>query len=72
MPNPHYNNMHGANRKGAGGGKMSAEGTKPESFSKQGTANWGGLPGKTQGKDRSGGAPTTGKRGPFYVKKLGL
>ena len=24
------------------------------------------------GPNRSGGAPTTGKRGPFYVKKSGL
>ena len=24
------------------------------------------------GPDRSGGSPTTGKRGPFYVKKSGL
>lgn len=73
MPNAYYNNMHGANRKGAGGGKMSAEGSKPETFSKEGTASWPGLPGKTQGKSRSGGTPTTGHRGhEFYVKKVGL
>ena len=36
------------------------------------TANWPGVPGKTQGKSRSGGTATAGKLGPFYVKKVGL
>ena len=35
------------------------------------TANWPGLPGKA-GPNRSGGDPTSGKLGPFYVKKEGL
>jgi len=37
-----------------------------------GDANWPGVPGKTQGKSRSNSTPTTGARGPFQVKKVGL
>ena len=59
-------------QRGGDGGSMKAMGSQPESFSKQGTAAWPGVPGKTQGKSRAGGAPTTGKMGPFAVKKVGL
>lgn len=31
------------------------------------TANWPGLPGKSQGKDRSAGVPKKGWKGEFYV-----
>ncbi len=37
-----------------------------------GTANWAGLPGKTQGKSRANSTPTEGPLGQFTVKKVGL
>ena len=39
---------------------------------KMSTANWAGLPGGTQNKDRSGGTPKKGTLGSFYVKQEGL
>ena len=71
MPNKHYNNMHGANRKGAGGHSNAAPGAKPAESMPQKTAAWPGLPGKG-GPDRSGGDPKQGPLGPFYVKKEGF
>ena len=71
MPNPLYNNMHGANRSQGAGASNSAKGSKPSSGSDK-TANWPGNPGPTQGKARNAGQPTTGHKGPFYVKKAGL
>jgi hypothetical protein len=72
MPNPHYNNMHGANRKGSGGQSNRAPGKKVGDSMPEKTAAWPGLPGKAQGKDRSGGTAKAGPLGPFYVKKDGL
>ena len=69
-----YHNKDSAPSKQSGGkgGSNAAQGSAPESFSKHGTAAWPGVPGKTQGKSRAGGAPTAGRMGPFHVKKLGL
>ena len=72
MPNPLYNNMHGANRKGSGGYSGKARGSKPAESMPEKTAAWPGLPGKAQGKDRSGGTAKAGPLGPFHVKKEGL
>ena len=55
MPNPHYNSMHGSNRKVAEGGSNKASGSSPKASMPEKTANWPGLPGKAQSKDRSGG-----------------
>lgn len=70
MPNPHYNNMHGADRKHPGAAKEPG-GSKPKSGSDK-TANWPGVPGKTQGRARNAGSPTSGWKGQFEVKKIGL
>lgn len=72
MPNPHWNNMHGPNQSSPSGPSNKPQGGKVPTAMPMGTANWPGLPGKTQGKSRSGGTPTTGKLGPFYPKKEGL
>ena len=73
MPNPLFNNMHGANRKGPGGAKNSASGSPiGTSASPMKTANWPGLPGKTQAKARNAGVPKTGAKGPFHVKAVGI
>ena len=53
----------------AGGDKPA--GRRPTLTLPEKTANWGGLPGKTQ-KSRAGGAPTTGHAGKFRVKQDGL
>lgn len=60
MPNPIYNNMQGPNRKGGEGPSPKPQGTPPN------------LSESKTGPNRSGGDPTTGKRGPFYVKKQGI
>ena len=71
VPNPLFNNMHGANRKGPAGASNAAKGSRPASGSDK-TANWPGLPGKTQPKARNAGVPKTGHKGGFYVKSVGL
>jgi hypothetical protein len=59
--------------KSTGGGSNKATGSSPNLSMPEKTANWPGLPGKTQPSGRSLGAPTTGKAGaPFYIKKVGL
>lgn len=72
MPNPIYNNQHGANRKQGDGASNGAKGSKPSGGTPMKTANWPGLPGKTQSGNRSAGVKTTGKLGAFEVKKIGL
>ena len=60
MANKYYPNGSQTSKQsgGEGGGK---------------TQGSGGPKGESRtGPNRSGGAPTTGKRGPFYVKKSGL
>lgn len=71
MPNPHYNNMHGANRKGVGGHSNKAPGAKSGASMPEKTAAWPGLPGKS-GPNRSGGTPKSGPLGPFHVKGEGI
>lgn len=71
MPNPHYNNMHGANRKQGDGASNSSKGSSPASIPEK-TANWPGVAGKTQSKDRSAGVSKTGHCGPFDVVKKGI
>ena len=71
MPNPLFNNMHGANRKGPAGASNASKGSKPSSGSEK-TVNWPGLPGKTQSGSRNAGTPKTGHKGPFYVQSKGL
>lgn len=71
MPNPIYNNMHGANRKQGEGSSNTSKGSKPSGSMPMKTANWPGVPGKTQ-SSRSAGVKTTGKLGAFEVKKIGL
>ena len=60
MPNPRWNNMHGANDRSGGGQSNKAPGApaKVNLNAKQ--------------KDRSGGTPKRGPLGSFYVKKEGL
>ena len=72
MPNPIWNNQHGANRKGPGGHSNKAPGSKPNESMPEKTAAWPGLPGKAQSKDRSGGTQKRGPLGPFRVKSEGL
>lgn len=69
MSNKYWNNQHGANF----GHPPVKEpgGSKPKSGSEK-VANWPGVPGKTQSKDRSAGQPKKGWKGPFQVKQQGL
>lgn len=53
------------------GGSNKAMGASPSASMPERTANWPGVPGKTQ-KSRAGGAPKTGHCGPFYVKSEGI
>lgn len=46
-------------------------GQASESF-KESSPSWPGLPGPSQPKSRSGGVPTKGPLGPFFVKREGL
>lgn len=66
-----YHNSGPSKQTGGEGGSNKAMGASPSSSMPEKTANWPGVPGKTQ-KGRAGGAPASGKRGPFYVKKIGL
>lgn len=53
MPNKFFNNMHGINyssSKGPPTGQRGGETAMPDKV-----ANWPGVPGKMQSKDRSGG-----------------
>ena len=61
MGNKYYpNGSQPSKQSGGEGGQMKAQGS-------------GGPKGESKtGPNRSGGSPTTGKRGPFYVKKQGL
>lgn len=68
--NKYHGNLTG-NGKHSGGGQTDSKRSAPAMGMPEKTANWGGLPGKTQ-KGRSGGAPTRGKLGPFRVKSEGL
>lgn len=72
MPNPIYNNQHGSNRTQGAGADTKARGSKPSGAMPMKTANWPGVPGKTQSGDRSAGVKKTGHKGDFYVKKQGL
>ena len=66
MPNPRHQKIPG------GGASNKASGSAPNQAMPQKTASWPGLPGKAQGKDRSGGTAKAGPLGPFHVKKEGL
>ena len=72
MPNPRWNNMHGPNDKSGGGHKEGARGSAPSGGVTYKTANWPGLPGATQSKDRSAGVKKTGHKGPFHYVAKGL
>lgn len=72
MPNPRFNNMHGANRTQGEGASNTSKGSKPAAGTPMKTANWPGVPGKTQSSDRSCGCKKTGSKGDFYVKQIGL
>jgi hypothetical protein len=69
-----YHNRDSAPSKQTGGavGSGKAAGGAPSASMPEKTANWPGVPGKTQAKSRAGGAPTRGHCGPFEVKKIGL
>ena len=56
----HDNGANPSKQSGGEGGPTKAQGSAPK------------LSESRKGPDRSGGSPTTGKRGPFYVKKVGL
>ena len=60
MANPYFNNMHGSNRKGAGGHSNKAPGTPAK-------VNLG-----AQQKDRSGNTPKKGWFSRFFVKSEGI
>lgn len=72
MPNRTY--AEGGLKMGLGGNPEKP--SSPKAGSTPGmpekTAAWPGVPGGTQRGSRSGGTPTTGHCGPFYVKKVGL
>jgi hypothetical protein len=72
MPNARWNNMHGANDRSGGGHKEGSRGSKPGGSMPMKTANWPGLPGKTQPKARNAGIPKTGHKGSFRVKAVGV
>ena len=72
MANKYHGNLTGNGKHSGGSESGAAKGGSPKPASKMGTAAWPGLPGKTQGKDRSGGTPKKGYAGPFYVKSEGL
>lgn len=66
MANKHYD------KRGAGqGGSNKPMGASPSAPMPERTANWPGVPGKTQ-KGRSGGTAKAGYFGPFYVKSDGI
>ncbi len=61
MSNKYFNHQTAPSKQTGGeGGQMKAMGNPPK------------LSESKTGPNRSGGDPTTGKRGPFYVKKSGL
>lgn len=61
MANKYHGNVPGNGKLSGGeGGPTKALGSPPK------------LSESKRGPNRSGGAPTTGKRGPFYVKKSGI
>lgn len=57
---------------GGEGGSNKAMGSAPSLSMPEKPVGYPGLPGKEQPKSRSGGAPTSGPLGPFYVNKEGL
>lgn len=71
MANRYHGNLTG-NGKLTGGGHTEPSGGGSSPQGKTGTANWPGLPGKSQGSDRSGGVSKSGHMGPFSHKKEGL
>lgn len=71
MPNPRWNNQHGANRKDPAPAKPT-QGSPPAAPSGTKVADWPGLPGKTQSRPRSAGTPKRGYKGEFHVKQKGL
>lgn len=61
MSNKYFNHQTTPSKqKGGEGGTTKAQGTPPK------------LSESKTGPNRSGGDPTTGPRGPFYVRKIGL
>lgn len=60
MPNPRWNNMHGANDK-SGGGKSNTAPGSPANVNLS-----------AKQKDRPGGTAKRGPLGPFYVKHEGI
>lgn len=72
MANKFYSDVTPHKQKGGEGGSNKAQGSGGPPAGREGTANWPGVPGKTQPKSRAGGASTRGKMGEFYVKKVGL
>ena len=72
MSNKYHGNLTGNGKQSGGeGGSNKAMGSRPGLSAPDKTANWPGVPGKTQ-RSRAGGAPTTGYAGPFEVKKVGI
>ena len=72
MPNPRWNNQHGANVKDTPSTDLKHGGPPSAGASPMKTANWPGLPGKTQSGARNAGTPKTGHKGPFHVKAEGI
>lgn len=72
MPNNYWRNQTDANFKGAGGASNEPSGSEPSTSMPEKAVGYPGVPGKTQPGNRSGGAPTTGYAGPFYIDKEGL
>ena len=72
MPNPRWNNQHGANDASGGGHREGTKGSAPSGSVSEKSTNWPGLPGPTQPKDRSAGQPKKGWKGEFQVKKVGI
>ena len=61
MSNKYFNHQTAPSKQSGGEGASAKAQGKPPKLSESKT-----------GPNRSGGSPTTGKRGPFYVKKQGI
>ncbi len=66
MPNPNYSKLP----PGQGGSNKPMGSPAPTAMPER-TANWPGVPGKTQAA-RNAGTPTKGPLGPFHVKAEGI
>lgn len=75
MANKYYNSDTVPSRQSGGKGGTNEPAGEPENEASDTGSSKGENPSLSEsrrGPDRSGGDPTTGPRGPFYVKKSGL